>query len=429
MHSHQDFSQQSHARPFWSQSTLSAATGVLTFALILIFPRSFAFLKLTLIAIYIAVTAPIFLQNRRKYLFRPQIVVFYLSVSIIGTTWSIIGLFNNAPIDAISSTLRLYVGWSIAYALLMHALIATGDLKTLHRSIVISAFAIPAINILGIADSYFELNLISANIREALELRVGFHPGYIQVTSHNIGMLFFITPYLLYIFLFCRNSDFRNASSKLALATATLMCLISGRRALWMVIALQPLLIVGVSLATRTPLWKSTTTRIFAFSTILTATLAAAFFSAAPQAVDVLNSAVVHASNAFSQDDERSLQAPYLIDGFLQNPIFGAGFGSYAGYTRSEESPWLYELTYHQLAFNLGLTGLLIIFVLIGSYTYRIVHSARRMKSSSSIYAGFLIGFLSFCIGAYSNPYFGSFDFLLIIALLPLLSYPRKAYD
>lgn len=429
MYSSQDLSQQFRTRSSGSHSTFLSATGVLTFALILIFPRSFAPLKLALIAIYIATTTPLFLQNPCKAFIKPHILIFYLAVSIIGTAWSLVGLFNDAPINAIYSTLRLYVGWSIAYALLMHALIASGDLLTLHRSIVLAAIAIPAINILGVVDSYFELNVISADIRDALELRVGFHPGYIQVTSHNIGMLFFIAPYLLAIFLFGRNPCFRSTLSKVALVTAILMCLLSGRRALWMVLALQPLLMAAVALATRTKLRKSPTASSLGLMAFLTATFATAFFFAIPQALDVLNEAIAHTYSAFSQEDERSLQAPYLIDGFLQNPILGAGFGSYAGYTRSDESPWLYELTYHQLAFNLGLTGLLIISLIVGFYTYKVIYSARCMNANSSIYASFLIGFSSFCLGAYSNPYFGSFDFLLIIAVLPLLSHPRKIDD
>ncbi|MFM6369904.1 MAG: hypothetical protein ACKPGN_17050, partial [Dolichospermum sp.] len=67
--------------------------------------------------------------------------------------------------------------------------------------------------------------------------------------------------------------------------------------------------------------------------------------------------------SAFSSEDERTIQSAYLIDGFVNYPYFGSGLGVDAGYLRSDNFPWLYELTYHQLFYNFGTFGVLIILV------------------------------------------------------------------
>ncbi|MDH1213496.1 hypothetical protein N5C38_20915 [Pseudomonas chengduensis] len=124
---------------------------------------------------------------------------------------------------------------------------------------------------------------------------------------------------------------------------------------------------------------------------------------------------------AFSSEDERSIQGPYLIKGFIENPFFGSGFGGYAGYTRSETSPWLYEMTYHQLLFNLGVLGISILVALFGYYSFKICLFSRRLDSDAVYLPSIAVGLLGLAIGSYSNPYLGSFDFLLLVGFLPVV--------
>lgn len=429
MHTHQSSLHTYEYRAYGTTHRLLSITAVLTFSLLLTFPRSFLFLKLTALAAYLILSATLIASTPKAFTFKPHILLFYLPVSIIGTAWSILGLVNGAPLEAIIDALRLYVIWSFAYIVLIHLLIFSGDLLVLHRSIVAATFAIAATNISGTIDSFFQLNLISEYFRDALNLRVGFHSGYIQITSHNIGMLFFITPYLLFNFIFQRDSQLNNATTTFALVAALLTCVISGRRALWLALTIQPLLFFCISLASGLRPQKSRTFKVLSIFFATAIVLATALTLNTPRSPSTLNETLTHIQNAFSNEDERSLQAPYLLDSFLRSPVLGNGFGTYAGYARNEEKPWLYELTYHQLAMNLGLMGLLALFLTVGLYLHLAIRNIRSKNNHSTLMSGLLIGVISFFIAAYSNPYFGSFDFLLIVAIIPLLAYPRKSHD
>jgi len=138
---------------------------------------------------------------------------------------------------------------------------------------------------------------------------------------------------------------------------------------------------------------------------------------------------VSHLREAFSAEDERTIQKPYLIDAFMESPIIGSGFGAHAGYLRSERRPWTYELTYHQLLLNLGIVGLVALGGLVSLYFVFVTRLLTQFKDGSAIPFALLIGIWSLLIGVYSNPYFGSFDFLFFFGLLPYLSTFRLGFD
>jgi hypothetical protein len=132
---------------------------------------------------------------------------------------------------------------------------------------------------------------------------------------------------------------------------------------------------------------------------------------------------------AFSAQDERTIQRGYLFDGFAESPVLGSGFGAYAGYLRNEERPWTYELTYHQMLFNVGVVGVGFLGALFSLCLVLVIRLLRRFKDGSAIPFGLLVGFCSLLIGAYSNPYFASFDFLFFVGLLPYLSTFQLGFD
>ena len=132
---------------------------------------------------------------------------------------------------------------------------------------------------------------------------------------------------------------------------------------------------------------------------------------------------------AFSSEDERTIQKPYLIESFKESPMLGSGFGAYAGYLRNEERPWTYELTYHQMLFNLGIIGVAVLGSLFSLYFLLVVRILRQYKNGSAIPFSILVGFCCLLLGAYSNPYLRSFDYLFFAGLLPFLSTFRLGFD
>ena len=189
---------------------------------------------------------------RRKVPVYPPLVVFYLSLSAAGIVWAIVGLLNQGTFElGILDALRLYVIWSVALLILYSLLRSEPSLGLIHASLVLSGVLISTINLVALADQIGGWGLIPEDVRNDLELRIGIHEGYVQITSHNIGMLFIIVPYLLSLQFRTDAARANTWLTKLALTMCLILTALSGRRGLWLVAALTPCLILVLSIATR----------------------------------------------------------------------------------------------------------------------------------------------------------------------------------
>jgi O-antigen ligase len=117
-----------------------------------------------------------------------------------------------------------------------------------------------------------------------------------------------------------------------------------------------------------------------------------------------------------------------LIEGFIDYPVIGSGFGAHAGYIRNAENPWLYELTYHQMLFNLGIVGTLLLLLGFLYFLRLAIGRLRDARQDFAIRLGILVGFLAILVGSYSNPYLQFFDSLIYVMFFALLcgSIPSK---
>lgn len=343
-------------------------------------------------------------------------MIFYWNVAFAGIIWAGLGFYNGGASQGIFDSLRLYVLWSVAYALIVQTLLLGSPLRAVHYALIIAGLAVSAINLIGLYGNYFGVNFFSLQVMEELDLRIGYHDGYVQMTSRNIGSLFFIIPYLIATLI--RKDSFRDlrALAWLSLAACLLVTIVSGRRGLWFVVMLTPVVCWGLSQISRTPYNNIHMSKLFGLGLAIGGILF--FYVVEEYRADTIDFMV----SAFSATDQRTIQSTYLLDAFLERPVFGSGFGLDAGYIRSFDSPWLYELTYQQLLFNLGLVGTTYMALLAGIYFRSAIVGIRSCEHHMKGAFPLLVGVICFLIGAASNPYLGSFDFLLIIAMLPLLS-------
>lgn len=388
------------------------------------FPRSFILLKLVLLFLF--VFSYFFASRKIKVYY--EVIIFYSIVASIGIIWSIIGIINGGSLQGVFDNFRLYFFWSFMYMFIFTIIRNEENIEILHWALAYSGILIFLINIFGLFNDFFKLGFVSEELTNQLQMRVGIHKGYIQITSHNIGSLFFIVPYLV-SFIFRKDSAKLNSNlTKLSLICSILIAALSGRRALWLVVFFSPLIIAGLSYITGsgglfTKNFKRLIRVYIAASVLLLFGIGFLF-----QNKSIDNASLNHIKAAFAATDLRSIQKGFLIDGFYNYPIFGSGFGMKAGIIRSEEATWLYELTYHQILFNFGIVGSLLLLFLYLLYISYVIFLIRRNQNESFIAFSILIGFFSFLIAAYSNPYFGSFDCLLYIGLLPYLATYRKGF-
>jgi hypothetical protein len=397
-------------------------TAVMFIASIATLVESYLVVKVLFLALFLlAFLANVYLGRTRVIVYR-RLVWFYVWIGLAGLVWAIVGALHPANyIQAVFSALRLYIIWSAAFVVLFTILRTVPSLQVVHYAIVAAGILIPLINFVGLYDEFTGLGFISEGIRKQLEMNIGIGDGYIQITSKNIDLMFLIAPYLLSLQFRADPGKSNSLLTKVALVLSMILVVVSGRRALWIVVALTPFTILLLSRLTGGYGLIKTGGRRFLFGSAAASVLALSLMLILPEGASDFGP-INRFKEAFSSEDERSIQAPYLINGFRKSPVLGSGFGGYAGYIRSDEQPWDYELTYHQMLFNLGIVGVISLGALFLVYFGAVVRLLRQFKDESTVPFALLVGYCSFFIGAYSNPYFGSFDLLFFVGLLPYLS-------
>lgn len=420
------------ARPIVGELWITV-TSVMFIASMATLVQSYVAVKLFFLALLLfAFLVNIYLGQTRIDVY-PRLLWFYLWIGVAGVVWALVGLLHAANhFQGILEALRLYVVWSAVFVVLYTILRAGPSLQIMHTAMVIAGILIPLINFVGLYDQYSGLGFISDSIRQELDMNIAFGDGYIQITSQNIDVMFLIAPYLLSLQF---RSDARKSNSvltKLALVLSLILVVISGRRALWLVVAVTPFTILLLScFAGGYGLMKIGGKRFLLVCAAASVVGLGTLLIVPGSALDgeYLGS-INRLEQAFSSDDERTIQKPYLIAGFMESPVFGSGFGAAARYIRDDERPWAgYELTYYQMLFNLGVVGVTALGVLFSLYFAKVVGLLRQFKNGSAVPFALLVAYCSFFIGAYSNRYFGSFDLLFFVGLLPYLSTFQHGFD
>jgi hypothetical protein len=412
-----------------SGESWSTLTGVMMIASMATLMWSYVEIKLLFLSLFILTLTVRVVFKRTRIVFYGRLLWFYTWIGTAGVVWALVGVLHpNNYVQGNLEALRLYVVWSAAFVVLYSLLRATRSLEIFHKAIVTAAILISVINLVGLYDQFYGLGLISEGICQELEMRVGFHEGFIQLTSHNVGIMFLIVPYLLSLQFRTDAGESNSLLAKLALVLSLILVALSGRRGLWVVVALTPCAILVLSSLTGSYGLLKAGGRRFLIGCAAAGVVGLSLALILPEGtVDV--GFFAHLQQSFSSEDERTIQKPHLIEGFMESPVFGSGFGANAGYTRSEERPWTYELTYYQMLFNLGIAGVTTLGLLFSLYFVKVLRLLRQFTDKSAIPFALLVAYCSFFVGAYSDPYFGSFDLLFFVGLLPYLSTFQRGFN
>ena len=391
------------------------------------FVQSFVVIKLFFLTLFL-LTSIVDLVRGKAVLVYPRLVWFYLTMAVAGVIWAMVGLLHSGNFRVgVVDAFRVYAVWSVAFLVLYSLLRSKPSLGLFHTSMIWAGIVICVINFVGLYGQISGLSLIPQDILDQLELRVGLNDGYIQITSANIGVLFLVVPYLLSL-QFRGDAGRANSSlAKLSLVLCLILTAVSGRRALWLVVAFTPFTILLLSLLTDGRDRLGARGRRMLVAYCAAGALGLATVSVRSASLQELGF-VRYLAYAFSPQDERSRQQDYLLDGFSKSPAFGSGFGAYAGYLRNDERPWTYELTYHQMLFNIGIVGVAVLGSLFGFYLILVIRLLRKVREGSAIPFGLLVAVFSLLLGAYTNPYVRSFDSLFFVGLLPYLSTFQRGF-
>lgn len=387
--------------------------------------RSFLGIKLVFLALFLlAFLVSVYLRRTRIVVY-PRLVWFYLWIGLAGLVWAFVGLLHPGNyLQGNLDALKLYVVWSAAFVVLYTLLRAAPSLDIMHKAMVIAGILVPLVNFVALYDQLAGLGLISEGIRQELNMEVGLGDGYLQFNGVNIIAMLVIAPYLLSLQFRADAGKSNSKLTKLALVLSLILVALSGRRALWIVVAMTPCAILLLSGLTGSySLIKAGGRRVLLACAVAGVVGMGTILIIPEGALDGESvGSITRLKQAFSSEDERTIQKPFLINAFMKSPFLGSGFGATAGYLRSDERPWSYELTYYQMLFNLGTVGMTVLGTLFAVYIGAVVRLLRQFREGSAIPFGLLIAFFSLLAGAFSNPYFGGFDSLFFVGLLPFLS-------
>jgi hypothetical protein len=269
-------------------------------------------------------------------------------------------------------------------------------------------------------------NLLPETIRTELHILNDTGGGYFHVASTGINSLFFVMP-ILYGMMFKKDFPYSLRFFCAVVFILTIFAvLISGRRALIALAIIIPLFFILHKIVIYGFKLNLIYYHIIVFIFFLFMSLSSLIFFSS--FINSDSSIFDRFSEEFTDESVRIIQSKMLLRGFVEAPLLGNGVGiGLKELVRDSERPWVYELTYHQMLFNIGLIGLFA-YTLLFTWAYYIgMSSVKSYGKSSDIALGFLIGFLFLLIASASNPYISNFEAILMLysPMLILVLSPR----
>ena len=401
----------------------AAVVGCSFFFVLLYLPVSRNELKGILIGIvFSSIVIGILLRGGRLGLHK-TVFLGTLFYAAIGTWFVLWGTVHNAS-GALFSSL-IYVIWPLVYIMFVSAVANYGILLSLLRTMVIATLAIglSALNYVLWAKGWLPNWLLLP-----LDLGLGFyvHEGYIEMSFYAISSLIFLVPFLMAALTVYTKRTLPFVSRRLLWAALVLgfsVVLLSGRRALQIVVAFAPFIILLLRAFLPTPV-RIATRRSLSRTILVGAFLVLAIFLAFQFAFGLRLTGIYRfiESGFLTQQDSgatvRSEQLSALLKGWAKKPLLGAGLGaSVEGSVRSTNRPWNYELQYALLLYQTGIIGVLLYGLGIAWIYWmalRIIRSGTRMGTHM---IPVLTGTTCFLIANASNPYLQAYGNLWTIFL------------
>lgn len=415
------------------------------FFLMLFAPRTYSEIKGAVLLIILIISIYYFIDHFKvKKWILGWFTVFFVFYAI----WIFIGIYNGA--EGWLDYFRVNIIWGLIYFIFV-GLIKYDHLFLMFKIILFSSLMISLYTIFVFIVA---LGYVDNSILEKINLgtNVGIHAGYSQITSHNIGTLFFTIPFQIIILLDVYNKgevtkkyvyDLKGIfTNKIFLATSLLINLfaafVSGRRALLLSIVISLLIYWIIKIYRNMNLHKinlfkiMNSFKIFAISILALYLILIIFSLFNPNWDPKLYVERMYDGISLNKsvEYERSSQVTYLLSNFKEAPLIGTGFGiGIKEVVRDIERPWSYEMTYLLMLYNCGLIGITVYILLITTIIKKLFNNWTDTQETLP-FSAIAIGMISFFIGVASNPYLQSFDFLWVIFLpVALLNQKMKNGD
>jgi len=390
--------------------------GQILFFLLMFAPRAWQSVKIPLVVLAVVLLVYHYVRHSRKKL--NYIVMGWFAILLsFGFIWSLVGALNDNP--GLLDLFRLNVIWVVLYALFVFYIDTLDKYNSLTKTMVWATIAISLYNF-AIALSAFDY---IPNINDLLQIdseytsHIGIHEGFLHLTSHNIGSLTFLAPFVWCLYAIRTHTDFGISRTLLLIAviSSIVAVLISGRRVLWLEMMVAPILLLTFSHFTSD---KGIARNIVKLYLVMFLFLIVAGYYSATTLEWNYSDMQEHFTSAFVSEEERKDQSIALWNGFLESPLVGSGFGRGVGdVVRDDAHPWNYELSYMLLLYNTGILGSVVYAFCLGQIYYFGIKQIKYDICDISIMISLLVAFSCFILANATNPYLQSFDFMWALFL------------
>lgn len=395
------------------------------------FPRTYSSHKAVMLGIILFVILIFFTKKIKMNNF---VFIWIIAFILYYSLWITIGSLNGAK-GAIDY-FRVNIVWVLLYALFI-SVINESFVQKIFKTIMLTNFLICVHVFIAFLTG---MGIVNPTLISMLDTgtNVGIHTGYSQITSHHIGTLFFTAPFVIILTMFSYYKTKKENHLPLTSISfifllinslsSLLIIFISGRRALLFSVVISLLLFILYLFIKQIGKIKKENSYSLSFLLKIYLTPAISLFTLYlisyiykyfnPNWEFSLYLERINTAITLNGESARSDQLMSFYRNIAENPFLGTGFGiGLPDFVRDFQKPWVYEYSYHLLAYNTGVIGLLIYFTLI---FIMIIKFCRVRFLNKEYKIAILVGFISFMIGNYSNPYLQSFDFMWVL-FLPLL--------
>jgi len=329
------------------------------------------------------------------------------------------GAYHSAP-----GALRVgsvYVVWPLLFLFFIGLLNRPDQLSPFLKVLVIAEVCAAIMGVMFVAEALDYLNFGISTLLEGSKASIGISDESIGYSLPNLSTVIYALPFLLGYLMLPRERTHLNGAWRLfvwfGLLLAVIVLLIAGRRAFWVIAAASPFVVF--ILAEQCKIHFDIKKLIVLATVILVGAVATiAIFDINIEVIwDDLVSGFEFSGAHDLSTHLRKEQYFSLLDGWMENPVLGAGLGSSASVIRNEELPWAYELTYLAILFQTGVLG---IFVYGGAVVWifaRGIDVIRKQPESSGMLIPLLSGLVCFLIANATNPYLQKFDYLWTLFL------------
>jgi hypothetical protein len=396
--------------------------GRVLFFLMLIVPTAYQEIKGVLLLVC---CSSIILSSLRtgKLFLSHSVVNWLILVLSLGVCFVGIGVVRGNPGAVRVSTVHIL--WPMVYAVLVSGIRSRDYLLKVIRTMIDSSLLVSIYSIIfvmrdiGLWPSSLFIDIFASQ-------NTGIYSGYIEINLPSVGSLIFLLPFLLCLLLTLPKNN--GIVTRNFLFISTLLCgtasLLSGRRALWLSVALSILFffVIYVFLTVNKRNLLGSRTLLKRIISIFIVLIVTVLFLFNLFKLNIYSLSQYFFSVIYLLDNSglaRYVQFNSLISGWVESPIFGSGLGAAASVIRSTDQKWAYELSYVALLFHTGIIGTVGYFASVIWIYWKslkiIVLSTDKYVSVCLV--SILVGITSFFIANGTNPYLSKYDFLWVIFL------------